>query len=158
MSTLSQFAGGTAMVPKALVNNTSAGSAYDMGLNLNPAQTVGIKVATSGALVAGTLVTVLSLTGRGSVGFLACVSTDATSRAHRMKVTIDDVVAYDATSTAYPSSSVGVAVIGGVLLGSSNTVVPVMDQVPFNKSFLVEYASSVTETGKTNFGYVYRTY
>ena len=159
MSTLSQFSGGT-RVPKMLVNRASSGGVTDAGVLLGLANTAGIKVVTSGALTAATLVTVLSLTGQGAVGILACAGVDNTTRAHRMKVTVDGVVVFDATTDSSSSWYAGIVVTGGLFLNGSayNSILAVPDYIPFNSSFLVEYASSLTETAKTNFGYIYRTY
>lgn len=160
MSTLSQFSGGT-RVPKMLANRASSGGVTDEGVLLGLANTVGIKVVTSGALTAATLVTVLSLTGQGAVGLLACAGVDNTARAHRMKVTVDGVVVFDATTDSSSSLYAGIVVTGGLFLNGSsgyNSILAVPDYIPFNSSFLVEYASSLTETAKTNFGYIYRTY
>lgn len=157
MSTLSQFMGG-ARPPKQLINRTSAGgiSADEVG-PAGPSVMRVAKAALTGALTADTLSTVLSLTGAGSVGFVACTSVDATSRTHRFKLTIDGVVVYDAAVLETTSTSRGIQLIGATTsLGGA--FAPVFDPVPFNTSFLLEYASSLTETANTNIYYNYRMY
>jgi hypothetical protein len=148
MSTLSQFAGG-AKPPRALVNGAN-GMTPILMLGAGSGQ----KDVLTGALTANTLSTVLSITGSGVVNLLCAQSVDATSRTHRLKVTIDGVVAFDATSAAIAAANKGIPAIGLFVNGGAT---PVLDQIPFNTSFLVEYASSVTETGKTTISYLYRT-
>ena len=143
--------------PTSIVNATSTtGSTPDLyGAGAAATITSAVKVAYSGALTANTLVTVLSLTGQGVVLFAGCGSVDATSRTHRFKLTIDGVVVYDATTAAATAIYKGILVIGIMNLGSVY-LLPVPDAVPFNSSFLLEYASSVSETAKTLFNYMYR--
>lgn len=105
----------------------------------------------------GSLVTILSLTGKGVISFLACAPVDATSRTHRFKVTLDGVVIFDVTSTATSAIAMVCPVIGGIVSMSNTystaTVVP--EPIFFNTSLLVEYTSSLTETAKTNVAYKY---
>jgi len=157
MSTLSQFSGG-ARTPKAIINNTSSGGTYDVVGPSNPLQISVAKKAITGGLTANVLTTVLSLSGSGAVGFLAVTGADATSRTHRCKVTVDGVVIYDATTSACTAAHLGIVVIGSVTATVASGYHAVLDSVPYQSSFLVEYASSLTETGKTNVYYVYRTY
>jgi hypothetical protein len=152
MSVSSQFSGG-ANVPKALINAFSAGGRKAQITNL--AGETPVKVVATGALTAGVLSTVLSLTGKGSVCFLGCVGADTTSRTHRLKVTIDGVVVFDATSSACTATYQGVTIIGHA--GPTSNDFSYLDTA-YNQSFLVEYASSLTETAMTNIGYLYRTY
>ena len=156
MSNISQFIG-SSRPPTSIVNATSTtGSTPDLyGAGAAATITSAVKVAYSGALTANTLVTVLSLTGQGVVLFAGCGSVDATSRTHRFKLTIDGVVVYDATTAAATAIYKGILVIGIMNLGSVY-LLPVPDAVPFNSSFLLEYASSVSETAKTLFNYMYR--
>lgn len=157
MSTLSQFMGG-ARPPKQLINRTSSdGISADIVGPANPANMLVAKAALTGALTANVLSPVLSLTGAGSVGFVACTGVDGTSRTHRFKLTIDGVVVYDAAVLATTTSSEGIQLIGATAT-SSGRIAPVFDPVPFNTSFLLEYASSLTETAKTNIYYHYRMY
>lgn len=149
MTTLSQFAGG-ARVPKVLINSTSTtGSTAN---TVNTGAVHGVKKTVSGALTANTLSTVLSITGGGTLCFASCYGNDATSRTHRFKLTLDGVVVYDATTAAVAATSSGIMLVGITAVGVYST-----DAIPFNVSCLLEYASSVTETGLTNFAYLYRT-
>jgi hypothetical protein len=149
MSSLSQFAGG-ARVPRAIINSFSTGGGTIFAPFLSNGFT---KKSTTGAVTANTLVTALSLTGSGVVNYFAAYSNDATSRTHRVRVTIDGTVVFDATSGACTTTGDGVMPIGNTQ--TSNFTV--YDQIPYNTSFLVEYASSLSETAKTGFAYIYRT-
>ncbi len=156
MSTLSQFSGGNGVAPKAIINRQSATSVAQFA-GMNNLEIDSAKKVVTGALTANTLATVLSLTGSsGMVTWLRCYSVDATSRSHQVKVTIDGTVVFDATSTAASATGSGVQVIGDV---SYIGLIPAghSEQIPYNSSFLVEYASSVSETNKTTFSYKYRT-
>jgi hypothetical protein len=135
--------------PKVLVNGANGMTPFFM---LAPGS--GAKDVVTGVLIANTLSTVLSITGSGVVNFLTAQSVDTTARTHRLKITIDGVVVSDNTSASVAAVNKGIAAIGLIGLSAGG---PVIDQIPFNSSFLAEYASSVTETGKTIISYVYRT-
>ena len=148
MSSLSQFTGGS-RPPKVLINNFSSGGT---GSGVVITNTSG-KLVLSGALTANTLATVISHTGSGVISYLSCASGDATSRTHRAKITIDGTVVFDATSNAVVTVNNGIVPIG---IGTSSGFFA-GDPIPYNTSLLVEYASSLSETGLTKFAYVYRT-
>lgn len=136
--------------PTSIVNAFSANGATP--ITFGAVLQSELKVVLSGALTANVLATVLSLTGRGVVSWAAAAAVDATSRTHRLKITIDGTVVFDATTAAAAAANAGCLAIGSLV--TNNIMVP--DNVPFNTSFLMEYASSITETGKTNFSYKYR--
>ena len=142
MSGLSQFVGGS-RPPKNIVNYFATAG---VTLISDGVATRG-KASTTGTLTANALVTAVSYTGSGVLNYFGAEGVDATSRTHRIRITIDGTVVYDFTSAA--TASVG------------RVMVPVgfgqLDQIPFNTSLLIEYASSLGETGKTNFATVYRT-
>lgn len=147
MSSLSQFTD-SSRPPKVLFNKFStAGAAGALVTN-----TTG-KTSITGTLTANALVTALSHTGSGVISYFACYGTDATSRTHRVKITIDGTVVFDATSAAVASANTGVVAIG---IGSAGGFYA-GDPIPYNTSLLVEYASSLGETGLTTFAYTYRT-
>jgi len=157
MSTLSQFTGGTRVL-KALINKTSTSGSFTDMVPASIATISGAKTSTSPALTAGALATVLSLTGAGSVSFAACAGVNNTARSHRFKLTVDGVVVYDATTLVAAGYNQGILLIGSLAGDSGDNFRPIFDPVPYNTSFLLEYASSLTESGQTNFFYVYRTY
>ena len=152
MSTLSQFGGG-AKPPTSLINSTSTTGSTAVYVSSMGLLYIG-KTVLSGACTAGVLKTIYSATGSGVVNLFACNGVDATSRTHRIKCTIDGVVVYDATTAAVAEADKGINLIGCF---TNVAYIPAFDQIPYNKSFLVEYASSLTETDKTRFSYIART-
>lgn len=152
MSTLSQFTGG-AKVPKVLINSTST-TGSTAAFVVNSATLAMGKSVLSGVCTAGVLKTIYSASGSGVVSWFACNGVDATSRTHRIKCTIDGVVVYDATTAAVAATDQGINLIG---ITSNVPYIPGLDPIPYNTSFLVEYATSISETDKTRFGYLART-
>ena len=152
MSSLSQFTGG-AKPPKALINSTSTSGSTAAYVGNSATLFIG-KSVLSGACSAGVLKTIYSATGSGVVNVFACNGVDATSRTHRIKCTIDGVVVYDATTAAVAATDQGINLIGGY---TNVGYLPMFDQIVYNTSFLVEYATSLTETDKTRFSYIART-
>ena len=160
MSSLSQFVGG-GLVPRGFINGSSTAQGLaNYGAQLNSTLGNGgieqtlCRVTISGSQTAATLATVLSLSGRGAIGFLACGGVDATARTHRFRVTLDGAVIYDATSPSVVSINNWVMPIGCVINTASYSH-PVPEYLQFNSSLLIEYASSLSETAKTVFAYRY---
>lgn len=152
MSSLSQFTGGGGLIPKSIVNGGLVQGTSNSSLaTLTP----GTSVLT-GALTAATLSTILSISGKGAISVLALQSVDATSRTHRVKITIDGTVVFDNTTGAVTSSNF-MQVIGQVVWSPTVPVGYIENPILFNTSLLIEYASSLSETGKTRFGYIYYT-
>ena len=145
MSTVSQFSGGRKIA--AITNFCSAGGVAVAVPNgsgsLSPAGING-KRALSGALTAATLATALSITGRGALNFAAVGTEDTTARTVRLKVTIDGVSIFDATSSSVTAANQGLIGVGAIYVGSTGTLQPVR----FYTSCLVQIASSLTETDK----------
>lgn len=160
MSSLSQFTGGSGIRPKGLFNGASVGGGgWDNIVAINhttrglpPSQ---VAFGTTGALTAGTLVTALSLSGQGAISFLGCAGVDTTSRTHRLKVTLDGVVIYDATSGSFNTLGLALMALGGFIPSASAFAAPIYEPLVFNTSLLVEYASSVSETAKSLVFYRY---
>lgn len=151
----------TGILPRGLINGSASTITHaNYGSALNAAAT-GIattgqtKIVLSGTQVAGVLAPVLSLSGKGAIGFLACANADATSRTHRLKVTIDSIVVWDATSPASVSMNNWLFAIGCALPFGAAQAQVIPDYLQFNKSLLVEYASSLSETGQTVLAYKY---
>ena len=152
MSSLSQFVGGS-RPPRAIINVFSTNGSAQANIN-SAFPNTGCKVVASGACIAATLKTVLSLSGSGVVNFFGASGIDATARTHRLKCTVDGVVVFDSTTASSASANFGLMLVGFM----NNSGVPLFyDQIPYSASFLVEYASSLGETDKTNFAYLYRT-
>ena len=148
MSALTQFLGNGPTT--SVVNYFSSGGVRSTVV-LTGSQYNGGKEVLSGALTANTLATVLSVTGSGSVPYLACYVKDTTSRSVRMEVTVDGVVVFDATSdTAGTASGTGILAAGAA--GGSPTSVQ-GDPIQFNFSLVVKIASSLSETDKIAIAY-----
>lgn len=104
--------------------------------------------ALSGAMTANTLKTAYSATGKGRVNLFAVGTNDATSRAVRIKVTVNgSSVVFDKTSTALTAAGAMVTAIGSTQTGT--TWYPVVFQpIDYTNGILIEFASSLTETDK----------
>ena len=152
MSNLNQFLSGVhGRSPTTIINSFSTSP-----FTPEQVQTGLCKIILSGALTAATLATVLSVTGAGVIGVLYIRPVDATSRTIRLQVIIDGVTVFDSTSSTMASSTQGAFAIGSI---SSNNTYPISgdEAVPFNTSFVVKVASSLTETDKVAIGVRYRT-
>ena len=147
MSNLSQFIGGS-RPPKTIVNGCSSGALLSViGVN-------GAKSAASGATTADALKTMLTVSGAGAVKFLWLKKVDTTPRTLRLKVTIDGVAVFDATSASDAAANNGLLAVGNTIDSSY----PQLENVAFNSSLLVEAASSVaSETDKLTLYTVYET-
>lgn len=148
---------GGGVIPSGLLNGTSSMPVLATGLGNSLFATYppsNAKVVLSGATTAATLKTILSLSGKGCISLLAVCGADITSRTHRMKVTLDGVVIFDATSAA-------ITVIGnfcvpiGSLIPHSNYFTVIPENLLFNTSLLIEYAGSLSETNGASIAYRY---
>ena len=147
MSNLSQFIGGS-RPPKTIVNSSSSGTL------LSSIGVSGAKSIASGATTADVLKTMLSISGAGAVKFLCLTKVDTTPRTIRLKVTIDGVTVFDATSASDTNANYGLLAVGS----SIDSAWPQLDSVAFNSSLLVEAASSVaSETDKLTLYTIYET-
>lgn len=134
--------------PLTIVNAQSTGSSI-----ISRAAPSSAKKILSGALTANTLATILSISGAGVVDWLSANPADTTSRTIRLKITIDGVVAFDATSSAMTNTASAILGIG--ISGSSTE--SSSQPCTFKTSLLVEVASSLTETDKVQLSAQYRT-
>lgn len=115
-----------------------------------------VKVVASGSTTAGVLGTILSLSGAGVVSFLAVESVDTTSRTHRIKITLDGTVIFDATTAAVMSTAHIQCAIGSIApVVSTASAIVTFEPLAFNTSLLIEYASSLTESNGGYIGYHY---
>lgn len=141
MSTLSQFTGQRQIA--TIVNAHSAGSTQQNIDNTSPG-----KIYTSSSVAANALQTMLSIAdGRGMLNFVAAYVTETSSRTVRVKITIDSVVVFDATSSAITTSGYGIVPVGHFSAGAIPNVT--FQPIRFNKSCLVQIASSLG-TDSTN--------
>jgi len=141
--------------PNGLINGASS-LVYDVHSGNLIGSIKTIKQVLTGAQTAGALATVLSLSGKGVISFLAVSSTDATSRTHRCKVTVDGVVVFDGTSVPVATANAH-QIIGNFGYDTTNVANfrVTFEPLTFDSSLLIEYASSVTETAKTTISYRY---
>ena len=103
------------------------------------------RVSTSGSLTANTLVDLINESGSaGYISQLSIFTNDATSRTLRIVVTVDGTSIYDFTSAAIASANGG-AVLAGQRQGTESWSLP---PIYYTNSIRIQYASSVTETGK----------
>jgi len=103
------------------------------------------KSSVSGALTANTLVDLINESG--SVGYLSQLSiytNDTTSRTLRIVITVDGTSIYDITSASISALNSGAVLAGSVSSSNSQSLPPIY----YTNSIRVQYASSVTETGK----------
>ena len=156
MSTASQFTGGS-LPPKNLINFCSSAGYSALGRVDARASAANAKQVLSGALTANTLATVLSVTGAGVFEWLGMWQADVTSRTMRMQVTIDGVIAYDATSAASAISANGAIAIGGGGDNGGGVATAVVSTVPFKQSVVIKVASSLAELDKIITAYKYWT-
>jgi len=101
--------------------------------------------AISGALTANTLVDLINESGSaGEISHLALKTNDATARTIRVVVTIDGTVIFDRTSASVSTDNAGIFLAGQKNSGSTIALPP----IKYTNSKRVQYASSLTETGK----------
>ena len=143
---------GSAMPPTKLITNYfSAGGTY-VG-PVAPSATGGATIA-SGALTAGVLAQVLSVTGSGEVPMMGLLTADATLRTIRLQVIVDGTTVFDATSGNIASNATGIFAAGAQIASSGPSLGTVNDvPIRFSQSLVVNIASSLTETGRQNFIY-----
>ena len=152
MTTLSQFTGTRSIA--SIVNNDSAGSTQRASL----ATPAGCKMYASGVNTANALATILSISGAGCVNFVSAYTVDTTSRTVRLKITVDGVVIFDATSAAINSTASGIVGIGSYASAGGGVEIPQFQPVVFKASLLVEVATSVaSETSKITTAINYET-
>ncbi len=132
----------TIQATKALYNACST-AGYTAVTNLG--ENALARNSVSGALTANTLVDLINESG--SAGYLSQLSIftgDTTSRTLRIVVTVDGASIYDFTSAAITAINSG-AVLAGIHSSGNNASLP---PIYYTNSIRVQYASSVTETGK----------
>jgi len=142
MSNASEMIGGGIIATTNLYNAFStAGYTAKSDMDVN----VLAKTSTSGALTANTLAELINESGSaGYIYQLSIYTNDATSRTLRVVITIDGVVRYDITSGAIATLGSG-TILAGIYTGGYAFSLP---SIFYTNSIKVEYASSVTETGK----------
>lgn len=159
MSNLTQFLGGKtgAPHPTGLLDGASAFRVTQNATsNTLPSAYSPIKRVQSGSTTAGVLKTILSLSGSGVLSFLAVENNDTTSRTHRIKVTLDGVVIFDATTGAEISINRTHLVVGSMSNDTTNAATEItFEPLSFHTSLLIEYADSLSETNGAYLAYRY---
>lgn len=151
MSYITQFASGS-RTTKQIVNDKSLAGFFWQGVQAHQPRS---KSATSGAMTANTLKTVVSVSGSaGIMDYFAVKTADTTSRTLRVKVTVDGFVVFDFTSSATTTASDLTSIISSFTDHSGIGLEAGGIRLTWNNTLLIEAASSVTETDK--FTYYYR--
>lgn len=151
MSTLSQFT--TQRVTKSVIHGTSStGTGPQSGL-----YTASAREVLSGALTASTLKTLLTISGAGEISHLMAYTKEATARTLRIKVTLDGIVVFDATTPSFSANTTGAVVVGDIYEAPS-IVITRRAPLRFSTSCVVEVASSLSETDKLAIGYTAQTF
>jgi len=138
------FGGSTSMsATKRLYNRFNVAGWAPAGAIINATE-AGL-AATSGALTANTLVDLINESGSaGEISHFALKTNDATARTIRVVVTIDGIVIFDRTSATISANDVGI-----YLAGQYNVALNVdLPPIKYTNSKRIQYASSLTETGK----------
>ncbi len=149
MSTLSQFAGGSAT--KAIINAYSSGGVQS-ATTIQATVLGNAREVLSGALTANTLKTVLSVTQGGQCPSLTAYTKDATSRTVRLVVKVDGATVFDSTSSAIAASNRGI-VAAGAASWDSGYFQNYGPPIRWNNTLEVQVASSLTETDKVAIAY-----
>ena len=142
--------------PKTIINKWSAGGVAKINLSCYTNWLPKIKSDLSGALVADTYKEIISVTGAGVLEMAAVATEDATSRSIGIKVILDGVTAFDASSAVEAASSdFGMVAVGGIVSPSSFSLLP--QDYPFYTSLSIQVKSSLSETDKVRLFNQHRT-
>lgn len=113
----------------------------------------GAIATASGAMTANTLKSFLSVSGTGGqMSHLAIKTNDATARTIRVELIIDGVP-YDFTTASIAISGDGVLLAG---VGNTTTTI-ICPPIFWQSTFIINVASSVTETDKLTIYWIYNT-
>lgn len=134
---------------KSLFNKYAIASTAGEAISGNPQAIATL----SGAMTLNTLKSFLSVSGSGGEMPLLTIRTnDVTARTIRVKLTIDGV-AYDFTSASISTSGKGVVPAGSI----NSSAIPFTPSIKWKSTFVIEIASSVTETDKLTIEWIYNT-
>lgn len=112
-------------------------------------------LSNSSASVTTSFVTILSITGRGVLSFLAPVNNNGSAQ-QTFRVTVDGTVAYTGTLLS-GSAGLGTVVIGTVAVdGGGNLSHLGLEQVAFNSSVVVEASSNSASSNVAKLYYKWR--
>jgi len=129
---------------------TAAGWATIGGMAVPPIA----RESVSGSLTANTLVDLLNESGSaGQVDHISIITNDTTARTIRIVITVDGTQILDATSASIANTTYGgfwAGVTGSVNFGGQ------LPPIKYTNSIRIQYASSLTETGKFTLGLAYQ--
>jgi len=127
-------------VPKQIVNYYSDGGVYPH----DQPQQVGKRII-SGAVTANVFKNVLTISGAGMLKYAATVSLDSTSRQLGLKITLDDIVVFNAVCYASTSATDGIVGVGAMV---TDLEYGGLESVYFNRSCIIAVSSTMSETDK----------
>ena len=136
-------------VPSAIINRfTLSGAA--VALSALAGQLYSVY---TGAHTATTLKELLNISGAGVLQLAALWVEDTTSRTIQLKIVMDGVTVFDVTTAAITTANVGI--MGAGFFTSNTAATPILQHLPFYSSLVISGATSLNETDKLNFSYVY---
>lgn len=133
-------------VPRQLLSGSQNGSNLSSVYN-SIIDNSTIPIYASGALSAGVLKNILQVYASGVINFLALGSLGGTERTIRLRLTIDGVVVYDATSSS--GADRGLVAVGAMIGNTDTSRSVTFDQIPFSRSFAVDVSTS--DASSTNY-------
>lgn len=104
----------------------------------------------SPAMTANTLVDLINETGAGEITNLAFTAVDTTSRTIRYVITVDGTPIADFTSTEITAANAGAVLAGIAATSEQSASQSLLPPIYYSSSIRVQYASSLSETGKIN--------
>ena len=104
----------------------------------------------SPAMTANTLVDLINETGAGEITNLGFSCVDATPRTIRYVITVDGTQIADFTSTSLVSEGLGCVLAGVAADAATAASTSSLPPIYYSASIRVQYASSLSETGKIN--------
>lgn len=134
----------------AIVNSYSTTGVDISASNITLDITSGIKQTLSGALTAGVLKDMLTISGSGGeMSQCVLINVDATARTMRLKVVADGYTAFDSTSASVAATPRGMFAAG---YGTADG-----PPIKWKTSLVISIASSLSETDKLILGLKYNT-
>lgn len=145
--TQTQLGFGALRATSSVINaHSSGGTSQTFNVSLNA------RGLLSGPLTAGVFSTLIDVpSGAGRLALCALSTNDSTTRTVRLRITVDGIVVFDATSASISGTGVGIFAAG--YNPGSNTISP-SDPIVYTRSLKVEVASSLTETDKLTLFYM----
>lgn len=145
------FGGTTTQSATKFIYNAFTDAGYTANTSMASPQTA--RASLSGALTANTLVDLINESGSaGQIDQLSISTVDTTARTLRIVITVDGTSILDVTSASITTTNTG-GCWAGVISPSNTSQLP---PIKYTNSIRVQYAGSVTETGKFNLYLAYQ--